>query len=180
MYIEERINKIVLEIIQSKEELFYIDKSAYSGNPYLGCKQHGLLNLFSGGIVDNIELSLPIFKFNPYVKLLIKKSNERVDAKIVLINLYYPLNNSWEDTIKVLNEFIDSIRSEAETKEFKKIVNNYQRLPEMNYKSLVKFIDKLFKGHPRLLVLRIGLFYKKYRPFFMRILINLNTDSGRT
>jgi len=61
--------------------------------------------------------------------------------------------------VNILNNFINFIRNEGNSKEFINILKNYRRLQNKNTKSLKDYITKLFALHSRLLVIKIDLSY---------------------
>jgi hypothetical protein len=70
-------------------------------------------------------------------------------------------NNNLVKCVDIFNKFIDNIRIEAESQEFKKSIKDYQQQSNDNYKSLMSYSNELFDKHPRLLVLRIDFHYRK-------------------
>lgn len=60
-----------------------------------------------------------------------------------------------------LNDFVDYIKREYATGEFKKQMGNFKRISEKNYHGLKEYIDGLFENYSKLLVLRVDLGYGK-------------------
>jgi hypothetical protein len=135
-------------------------------------------------IIDDIYTSFPNYIFNPYVELFIRMFNAKlllseyrdkdintikdfgyspftldVELYRYLFNRNKMTNKELKSIVDRMNDFVNSIRSEANSLPFKKLINNYQRCSTKNYKSLKNYIDKLFERHARLLVIRLDLGY---------------------
>ncbi len=174
-----RIESMVKKIINSEGELFYKEESK-DGRVKLGCIYNQLLynievyfkyNLsplhdrefskshFANEIIETFSQH----QFNPYVSLFINILNEVVICKFDT-NLKTNSIDYEEKLIKkieVLNKFIERIRTEGKSKEFKRIINNFKRQVDKNTKSVIDYINHLFTINSRLLSLRLDFRYNK-------------------
>lgn len=165
------IKRLVMNIIQSKETIFHV-KESY-GRKYVSSTDNNKILDYYFSRFTSIDIceELPVHKFDPYVKLFIKNLNDDTFSIPIQQYLcgYYDYTTQQlvmprtqelvNKTVDTLNRFIDSIRQEAASKEFKQRIWYYQRLSKKNYRSLMKYIDNLFMRHGRLLVLRVDLHY---------------------
>ena len=158
----KRLDQIVEEIIHSNENIFYTYRgSQYTRKDQLRCKYPAMFNFIKNDIMQEMNLSLPIDKINPYVELFVinraRLLNEGADINNFINGYVYDVLK----TLGSLNAFIDSIQREARSKEFKEAVNQYYRQPNANYNNLMGDINKQFDGHSRLLVIRLDLEYRQ-------------------
>jgi hypothetical protein len=73
--------------------------------------------------------------------------------------LYYP---KWDKTgAEIFNDMLQLIRQISDTIEFKKKVYARQYNGVRNYQSCLRYVDALFAGHSRFLVLRVDFGYRK-------------------
>lgn len=160
------IEELVYEIIKSEGVLFYIGKGVLGrkavdyNNPKIF---FDIMRMSKSIYHKEILSSFPIHSFNPYVKLFYKNVQDKLGWDIS-----FTYNKSDDDVVKMvdkLTNFIDSIRKEAKSPQFKSAINNYNRPSNKNYKSLMECIDKLYDKHSRLMVLRIDFGYKKDNHF---------------
>jgi len=152
------IDELVHKIIDSEGVLFHIEK-----HNRIECKKPKIFielkRLIDSEIYRSINRSFPIHTFNPYVQLFFRNLEDKLGWRIPLeIDCS---NDVLMQSVDTLNQFIDSIRKEAKSPEFKKTLSNYNRSSDKNFDSLDKYIKKLFLKHTRLMVLRIDLGYKK-------------------
>ena len=140
------IKKLIEQIIKSEGMLFNINENAKGGKT-IECK---IPNIFKDlkeyarpECITDIELRFPMHRLNPYIKLYIKNmtaDNKSVQGAFRIISYGKPYNdNELTICVDVLNAFIDNIRSEGKSQEFKKALNNYQHPFNKNYKSLRRF-----------------------------------------
>jgi Inovirus Gp2 len=170
------IEQLVYEIIKCKEDVFCIGKNNFS--KFILCNNKSIYDGICRYTIDGnswfneINYSFSIHKYSPYVQLFIRNFNEHNFFKGVETKVYYYNNKDkkYQDEeadkklqpiVDALNNFINSIKKEADSQKFKTELYEHKRLINDNYKSLLKYIDRLFVKHSRLLVLRIDLGYKK-------------------
>jgi hypothetical protein len=70
-------------------------------------------------------------------------------------------NNKVVKRVDIFNRFIDNIRGEAASPEFKAATEYFKSSQNDNCKSLLSYTDELFKRHSRLSVIRLDFHYKK-------------------
>lgn len=165
-----RIEKLVKEIIRSEEGLFFIGERAF-GVKVIDCRKPSvfadLKYFIKSGAMMLIDKTFPIHSINPYVALFKNRVNslvEKIDPDVLHNYPTHDLAKRTDDVTKMvdmLNEFINDIRQEAKSQQFKKIINNHERLVRKNTKSLMDYIDYLFSKHSKLLVLRVDFRYEK-------------------
>ncbi len=170
------IEYLMDKFIQSDKDIFYIKYSKIvdnvGGRIYKNM-EHYLLddkypsvnkNVINFYGIEKIKRAFPIHQFNPIVLLFIKKM-ESYFLKDFEVRQYIYYNggddNQTMHTLKALNEFVDDIRNEVKSKEFKRTIREFNRKLDKNYNGLTDYIDGLFKIHSRLLVIRVDLSYKK-------------------
>ena len=163
------IEDLVHDIIKSKDDIFYLTYSS-DNERTICCEDESIFNRIkslyytNSFFIDNIFRIMPIHSFNPYIELFIRNlQNKLMDVVEIDINKSYPTNIRYDgflnDVVDLFNGFIKSIKDEVASKPFKKKMSDYFRLSIENYKSLLDYIDGLFKQHSRLLVLRVDLHY---------------------
>ena len=111
---------------------------------------------------SGISLSFPIHSFNPYVFIFLKNMNTKLggDLEMYLGHIFF--DNEFDSLVMLvamLNKFIDAIKNEAESKEFKKNIANYQSNIIKNYRKFIEYINYLFDIHSSMLVLRVDFCY---------------------
>lgn len=156
------IEALVRKLIESNEPLFSIQKGE-DDRTFFNKKNsevYGVIKPFiASGIKDcsqsyleeQIVNMFPTHSFNPYFNVFIRNVDKKLVSKI---SPDFPRNYHGNELVKavsMLNEFIDSIRSEAGSKEFKGAIKNYQRLPRKNYKSLMDYVKNLISKYPELM-----------------------------
>lgn len=164
-----QIEKLIREIesIKSNDDLFSIGgqvgkKTIVYKNPWI-CNR--IVNYCKNPfLIDEIEKSFPIYAHHPYIEKFIsilKDTVTKIDRDIHLNHDQLNHDELVKRKVILLNDCFASIRSEVNSKPFKKTINNYQRLQRKNSQSLVNYIDKLVNHNARLLVVRIKLSYRK-------------------
>lgn len=152
------IESLVKEIASSDGDHFYIQD--FRSELRVGMTRTGkrlLMNLWAW---EEIEKYYPIHDFTPYVKAFFDCSHEHAQ-------MYYGLRNprcfNGDPTgvIESLNSVIEGIRATVGGRAFKANINTHRRLSNKNYKSLLTYIDAIFEGCSRVLVLRVDLGYLK-------------------
>ncbi|WP_315265635.1 inovirus-type Gp2 protein [Pseudomonas fragi] len=152
------IESLVKEIALNDDVHFYAQD--FRNESRVGMTRTGkrlLMNLWAW---EEIEKYYPIHDFTPYVKAFFECSHEHAQ-------MYYSLRNSRcfngdpTGVIESLNSVIEGIRATVGGRAFKANINTHRRLSNKNYKSLLTYIDAIFEGSSRVLVLRVDLGYSK-------------------
>jgi Inovirus Gp2 len=181
------IDKLVHEIIQSEEVLFYTHEvrdflgERHTITKHIECEKpyivDGLLHYIDSNVFKLVESSYPVHNFNPYILLFLTNIRDKLgfdNGKAFSYKAEYQENdeaerlkykNYYADRVAELNAFIDSIRLEAKSQEFEKTIKKYQRQSNDNYKSLVKYINKLFDENIGMMVVRVDFGYKENDPY---------------
>jgi Inovirus Gp2 len=164
------IEGLVRTIIENKDECFYSVNDC--GN---GTSQIYQSALFSW-IVQTLSAfnwqtknHFPIYQYNSYVDVFVKNVGRgNLLEKVKLLNVmntqegYYHDEQSlglFRDMAEGIIAFVNTIRHEARSQDFKNIVYNAQQLFEKNCNGLGMFIDSLFNQYSRLLVIRVDFGY---------------------
>src|SRR5665811_2297233 len=140
-----RIKELVDEIIPPNGVQFSVEgeegKKAMVYKKPLICKKI-VLYFRKPFLIQEIAKTFPIHVFHPYIELFLTNFNDtvmKIDQDIHVKHDEIVTNKT-----HLFNEFIDNIRTKAGSKQFKTIVNNYQRLQNKNNKSLNECIDNLY------------------------------------
>lgn len=154
------IERLTKAIVESENVLFPVSKNSFGKDVYHRTRL-GDEVLKSMQFIFGICYNYPIYRFNPYVELFIRHVLERKSENHESIyDLYYSRGcGYWRNKTDVLNECIANLRKEAQGSRFKRIIADYQRGPDKNYKGLVEYINELFERYSKLLVIRIDLHY---------------------
>jgi hypothetical protein len=110
--------------------------------------------------ISSFKNHYPIHQFNPYIDLYFRLGVERSLFSMPFFIKGMP-EKELVRLVDILNEFIEAIRIEGNSKQFKLMLNDFKRSSNKNYRELLLYIKQLFKKHSRLLVLRIDFGYKK-------------------
>lgn len=170
------IEQLMREIGQSKGDIFSIEehercfgKREYTRKRII-CSQSDIFNTMRQCFncydpIYHIRGFFPSHQLNPYIDVFFRKLEvfPYDDLKSFLENSEpRPNEDGWlPEAVEMLNGFVDGIRNEVNSKAFKEIIYEHQRKTKKNHDSLMKYIDRLFGRHSRLLVLRIDLGYGK-------------------
>ena len=149
------IESLVKEIAASDDVHFYI--KVLRGGPELRMTKVGKRLLMNMWAREEVEKYYPIHDFTPYVKAFFECVQEYADA-------YYSFRRLQRDPTEMmesLSSVIERIRSAVRGGAFKANINMHRRLSNKNYKSLLTYIDAIFEGCSRVLVLRVDLGYSK-------------------
>lgn len=165
-YILIEINDAVENIIKDKDELFSLKETKKNEIAEIVHKTPLSQNfeILLNRCLDNYDIlkqKYPIHIFSPFVDLFIKQiEDDRFNKKL---RSFTDLKSGSIEHLKIkvntLNEFVDSIRQEVQSENFKKSLNLHQRPFDKNYKSLVDYVDKLFEQHSKLLVIKMDFGY---------------------
>jgi hypothetical protein len=133
-------------------------------------------------------MGLPFHEFNPYMDVFVRAAQKvfllddsclKEDSNIMpfiqkMVTLFesdddFPIKHIGEKIpSKLSKEFLldqlseallEEIKQETKSLKFKKKLNNFNRVPVKNFKSLTNYIDRLFDQYARLLVVRVDLSY---------------------
>lgn len=148
------------EISRGKKRLFNVryDNMARSlqfDNDHLAKDALWLLNYN----FNDMRALFPYHRFNPYLDLFFFAAASFGVTSILCKRCY---KSDMFLCAQRGNNFIEYIRSHANSDEFRKAINEYRRLPSKNYAGLKQYIGALFSKRSALLILRIDF---TYRPF---------------
>jgi hypothetical protein len=159
------INGLVKEVIQFKEELFFINEN---GRKFIDCKISNFLRITKFYLDNYWDLETYFessgHRLNPYVQLYRDSKPRDLLAVYTYLNDYKSCGYDDDKLLMCLdkfNGFVENIRIGSDNPEFHASVNNYQRPFNKNYKSLIDYINYLFDEYKRLLVLRTDFHYRK-------------------
>jgi hypothetical protein len=163
------ITKLVHKIIDSRRLVFMLTRPRCGKKElYLHSIGHQVLNQVMNlrHYLEEIKRGFPLHGINPYVNLWFSIAHDMRLMDIFNKDIigHYPFGECSERKIenmaRLLNQFVDRIKKQAESAKFKKTVNDRKRLMDKNYNGLGDYFNSLFKEHRKLLVLRIDLGYK--------------------
>lgn len=152
------IESLVKEIVLSDDVNFYVQ--VFRGESRVGVTRTGKRILMNIWAWEEIEKYYPIHDFTPYVKVFFECAYEHSQAYYNLRNPRCIVGDS-TGVIESLNSVVEGIKAAVRGRAFKANVNTHRRLSNKNYKSLLTYIDAIFEGWSRVLVLRLDLGYSK-------------------
>ena len=147
------IERLVKKISASEGELFSMGESR------ILCSSIGRRVLRSLKAPLMARAMYPIHDFNPYCTIFMDNVERMKIDRYSNTKEFY--GNEAEEVVKKLNDFVQSIRGESNSKEFLVRMNSYHRASNKNYRELKSYIDCLFEKYSRLLIVRIDLSYFK-------------------
>lgn len=158
----KRASSLMEDLIKTKGDAFEYCVLDEFGNSRLESNAPGniLCKLIKMHIPRDNNFSM-LYKFEPYVDLAV---NQIAAAGLYQVSLMLgvDLHGSHATALlQPLNECVDKIRQEANSKQFQSRLNNYRRASNKNYKELTGYVNALFERYSRLLVLRVDLSYQK-------------------
>ncbi|OOV05349.1 hypothetical protein RF819_00265 [Rhodoferax fermentans] len=152
---------LVDKIIKSNENYFSVKENRFKNGSYIHVAKIGNLIINSLKMnTDELKQHYPMHQFNPYVDLYIKLA----EARYLFGMPWLAHVMSCDEVIArcdTLNGLVSELRKIGNSSKFKKKINDFERSSNKNYRELVKYIDKQFEKHSRLLVLRIDFGYLK-------------------
>lgn len=152
------IEKLVKELAESNDVHFYEKVShGLTGVELTKIGKRLLVNIWAW---EDIERYYPIHDFTPCVRAFFECTQGHAQA------FYSRRNPRCFDgnpsvVIDSLNSIVERIRAVVRGRAFKAELNAHRRLSNKNYKSLLNYIDAIFEGWSRVLVLRVDLGYSK-------------------
>ena len=168
------VERLAKDIILSKEKSYetktrrYVDRYGYEDDKkefIITPTGNNVLSLFGGKIV-RLRDTFCRHSLTPYAEHFIKHLEDMILLddnkwkKFQWIGCIYSVEGN-EGVFGEIDEFLDGLRGKAQSKEFEKKLNSLNRSVKENHKSLLSYIDALFKRYSRLLVLRVDLNYSE-------------------
>ncbi|MGR2710357.1 hypothetical protein B7453_27625 [Pseudomonas sp. IB20] len=152
------IESLVHEIAVNDEIHFY--EQVRPGLPKVVSTKVGKRLVIYLWAKEEIEKCYPVHDFSPYVKVFFQCVQEHAEAFYHRRQPRY-FDADPEVVIESLNRVVERIRCVLRGSVFKSELNAHRRLSNKNYKSLLNYIDAIFDGRSRVLVLRVDLGYAK-------------------
>lgn len=153
-----RIEGLVRRVAESKDVLFLKKKHRLGFSLSYGSLGESVLRLIWHE--DQIKKHYPLHRFSPYVEAFFKASQD-FRSKYIPPGIQSYFGCDLDGVVRSLNGVVEEIRKTLSSNEFRAEINRHRRSSNKNYKSLVKYVDALFKLRSRLLVLRLDFGYAK-------------------
>lgn len=118
-----------------------------------------LVFMLRNGYAEKLIHLFPNYEVNPFLRSLVI-NKDFYSTALAIDYAFPPYGNDPVGMAKILNCFVEAIRQDAKNPEFRRAVKNFERSSNKNHKSLMSYIDALFRVHSKLLVLRIDLEYR--------------------
>ncbi|MGE6323324.1 YagK/YfjJ domain-containing protein [Pseudomonas oryzihabitans] len=154
------IRPVLIEIGDTNEILFFAVKTS-SGWEGMRCMPLGRKLLFAlrADTLDSFEIFSDC-NLNPYFE-----SFRSIARKHAFFgwggDLWTFRSTLTEGVVSGLNDFVQALRQEYASKEFKQKLSNYRRSGNKNLKSLRGYFLQLFEAHARILMVRVDFSYLK-------------------
>lgn len=155
----KQIEPIVVQVLKSKEQLFYI-RINKSGNFVFQATQLGkqlFVALKNGS--GEFHCYFPLYDLNPYVALLFECA-EKFDSILLLSSTAKILPSEVSKEVATMNSLVEELRKGAAGCEFKALIKKFVSAEDKRAKSLEQYIDALFEKHSRMVVIRLDLSYQ--------------------
>lgn len=152
------IEKFVRMVIDSRESAFIWDSRTHGKTK--------MIELTLGYYLKRMRSYLALYDdrydFSEYVKLFFDCANAvNLDWSNVGDRPEVVIEPTGRRVGEFFNDFIEMIRTESRTREFRKKVSHRGSNSARNFRSIVNYISALFEKYSKLLVLRIDLGYRK-------------------
>lgn len=158
----DRVAKVLVHLIETDEVLFAVAPTRQGRT--LDLKRTPLgKNFYQIIRVDypTILAQFPDHRFNPFVEAFFRLLNARTTLyERVVQHHQQPACVNADDLCEALNELADAMRLFAAGSELRTAINNTRRSAIKNEKSVLRYVERLFEKHARLLVLRVDLSYE--------------------
>jgi len=153
------IEKLVQDVVATNENVVSIHE-AYGGKQVVKLSGVGKRLLANMWCRHEIQRYYPIHDFSPLVNVFFQATEEHA------FQYYSQRNpNSFHGDLHALvdsiNLAVDRVRKLVRGAVFRKQLNAHRRLSNKNYKSLLAYIEAIFKETSRVMVLRVDLGYSK-------------------
>jgi hypothetical protein len=158
----KKVSLLVQKLMTTEGDAFEVQVVGEFGNARLVSGEPGklLLKIINGHVPTDRRFRA-LYQFEPYIEMAL---NRILHSGLYGDHLIPRVEIGAEDAktlVQRLNECVDDIRQEGQSKSFKAKLNSYQRSSNKNYKELTEYVDALFGRYSRLLVLRVDLSYSK-------------------
>ncbi|QAY89975.1 inovirus-type Gp2 protein [Pseudomonas sp. ACM7] len=158
----KKVSLLVQKLMTTEGNAFEVQDVDEIGNARLVSNKAGrlLINIINAHVPTDMEFR-SLYQFEPYIEMALSRI---MKSRLYGSHLIPRMAICAEDAKAVaqrLNECVDGIRQEGQSKSFKAKLNSYQRSSNKNYKELTGYADALFERYSRLLVLRVDLSYSK-------------------
>lgn len=153
-----KLEELMLRIIESEDDCFAVKE--INGKNTISYNQLGeeIRSFFSKDMVT-YNLYADLFDINPCCKLFIEEF-EKIETRTLLWFNPNPHEGA-QATCDLLNATVTTIREKFNTFAFRRKTHDFRRSSAKNLASLRRYISRCFEIHPRLLVVRLDLGYKK-------------------
>lgn len=156
-----RTEQMALKVVRSTEQPFSLMCNKFSNRKFIKPTKLGSLIINSLKTdVDAVSKCYPMHTLNPYIKLYFEQASKRQLFGLPW-DLHVLTDEECHARLDDLNDFVKEVRQIGCSADFKKIIGDFERASNKNYRELGKFLDAHFELYSRLLVLRIDLGYEK-------------------
>jgi len=161
LYAIERIERVVRRVVGTTDILFSLDKKKLKS---VAKERPAMVSTPVGRIVlvalktdfDKMKEYFPFHALNPYVDTFIRRVKKfKLEAAFRSTSF-----DAVEQSVKMLNYFVGSLRERVLSDRFKKKINSYNHTSNKNFKGVCEYISALFERYARLLVVRVDLGYE--------------------
>ncbi|MFZ2386927.1 MAG: inovirus-type Gp2 protein [Polaromonas sp.] len=162
----EMIETTALAISKRDDEIFSVRTEKRTGLRIIENGALGKALYLSLKIpIDEIVMYFPLHSFSPYFNAFREavKRHELDQIPGYPLNIFR--NEEAEDLAARMNAFVETLRMETRTPEFKAAIRKTQRSCNKNFKGFMTYMHELFQKNGRLLGLRVDFGYKKISNF---------------
>ncbi|APC17391.1 hypothetical protein BLL42_17205 [Pseudomonas frederiksbergensis] len=156
----ERIERVVRKVVGTADILFSLERKTMKlakAPPVMVSTHVGKLVL--GALKTDfykMKKYFPCHVLNPYVDAFIRRV-KKFKLKAEFNSAPF---ETVEQSVKVFNCFVGSLRKRVLSDKFKKKINSYNHTSNKNFKGMREYINALFERYARLLVVRVDLSYE--------------------
>jgi len=155
------ITHLAEKIVRTSEQPFSIQTNKFTRGKQIAANKLGrhLINALNTN-VPAIRSFFSTHEFNPYFELFVRHARDRdLDYGITIQNAY-----TKEETTRAhdtLQGFVNALRQEGQSANFKAKLRSFERNPNKNCQSLNRYLRKTLAHHTRIKIARLDLSYQR-------------------
>ena len=148
-------------IVESDDQIFNIRYARLRGASVVDLSNEKAKNLLSAMQLDakNLKHFLPDHFFNPYVNILLNKQEQSCYSMPLHPYLKHLVNEDAIEAVNQLNNFVQELREQGNSKETKKMIDGWNRRVRKRFSGARRYVNALFERHARVLAIRVDLGY---------------------